>query len=371
MLGKSYEYPIIIGIFTATGSNKKFAIMTLVSVVNSHGNIVVVSDRAISDNYESNKILLPSTNDYTNQPTTIVGYNVKTILVKEILCIGFSGIVYEIELLISDIEDYFLHRPVNKDTLMEVFSELKDRYSCSAIYVLGAQGNHKDQILVLRSGYWIIDQSRIDLEIISSGSGAADWTSEVLENFIIVEGELFDSKFSRQFVLQSCIKFLGNERITQEILSNGWGGGFDIIYYDDDKFKRLDNVAYAFFGVDISNINTLTPLSIIHQGYSPGNAIIKHYEKRGFQTYVIPELGNKTVFDDNVCSESIAYEVISCIHLFKEKEHISDIAVLFWDNDPSNVEPTLFTTREGGIFGIKFRDIYFEKLKEAIENYLS
>lgn len=345
--------------------------MTLVSVVNSHGNIVVVSDRAISDKYKSNKILLPSTNDYTNQPTQIVGYNVKTILVKEILCIGFSGIVSEIELLISDIEDYFLYRPVNKDTLIEVFSELKDRYTCSAIYLLGAQGINKDQILVLRSGYWIIDQSRIDLDIVSSGSGASDWTLEILSNFNILEGELFDSKSSRQCVLQSCIKFLGNERITQQILSNGWGGGFDLIYYDDNKFKRLDNVAYAFYVVDISNTNTLTPLSIIHQGYSYGNVIIKHYEERGFQTYVISELGNKTVYRDNVTSECIAHEVISCIHLFNGKEHVSDLAVLFWDNNPDNIEPALFTTRDNGIFGIKFRDIYFEKLKEAIEDYLS
>lgn len=344
--------------------------MTLISVLNDCGNIIVVSDRAISQRGQFNNILLPSTNNYTISETPVVGYNVKTIIIKEILCIGFSGNVMEIESLISDVKDYFLHRQVYRETLLEIFEDSKDRYKCSVVYLLGAQGANRDQIFVLRSGSWLLNQSSVDFDVLSSGSGARDWTSEILSNLSLLREDSIDTKYSRQRVLLSCITFLAKERITPQLLLDGWGGGFDVVYYDDNKFNRLDNVAYAFYVVDISNTNAiLTPISIIHQKYSSGKVIIRHFEKRRSQMYIISEFNNKTSYieDDPEC---IAYEVISCVHLFNGEEHLSDLAVLFWDTN-LNAEPALFTTRKEGKFGIKFREIYYEKLKEAIEDCIS
>ncbi|MDN3587170.1 hypothetical protein QWY86_10855 [Pedobacter aquatilis] len=315
-------------------------------------------------------IILPTTNGRTNATNPVVGFHIKTIIIQDLLCIGFSGQVNEIESLLTDLQDFYMHRKVSCETLMEIYHELNQQYSVSAIYALAEENDEKHQIMVVRSGNWIFEDSRLNFHMLSAGSGASDWTSEILLSAAFQSEDDIDAPFSRQRALQSCIKWIMKERITDRHLINGWGGGFDLVYFENGKLQRLDNFAYAFYAVDISNEDTvLTPISVIHQRYTNGKLIIRHFEKNGFQTYAIPEFNNKTDYSEDQ-PDCYAREVISCIHLFDGGKHLLDLGVLFWDSNP-NAELAFSTTGENGQFGIRFREIYHDKLKEAITSFTS
>ncbi|MBY0413024.1 MAG: hypothetical protein K2Q18_02610, partial [Bdellovibrionales bacterium] len=220
--------------------------MTLISVINDHGFPIIISDRAISQQGTSTSILLPSTNEKSIKPTPVVDFNVKTIIIQEILCVGFSGLVSEIERLVSDIQDYFLHRPVTRKLLNELIPTLEYAKESSVVYVLSEYDEDYDQILVLRSGNWLLDQTRSNLDLLSCGSGARDWNAQFLSSTSYLDESEFNPLICRQKVLQTCISFLSTERITAQFLMDGWGGGFDLVYYENGKFKRLNDIAYAF-----------------------------------------------------------------------------------------------------------------------------
>lgn len=342
--------------------------MTLISVIYDHGYPLIVSDRAISQQGTSSSIILPTTNEKTIRPTPVTGFNVKTIIIQDVLCIGFSGIVSIIESLVSDIQDYFLHRAVTIEALNELLIMLEYANECSVAYVFA--DNKHDQFVIQRTGNWLLDQTRSNLDILSCGSGAREWNTQLLTSSSYLDDSEINPLFCRQRALQACISFMAKERITARNLLDGWGGGFDIVYYENGKFQRLNDVAYAFYVIDISNNDTiLTPISIIHQRYTNGKVIIRHFETKGTQIYSISEFNDKLPYieDDSNC---LSKEVISCVHLFNGKNHTSDLAVLFWDNDV-NAEPTLFTTRINDTFGIKFRKIYYDKLNEAVKSSMS
>jgi len=344
--------------------------MTLISAINDHGHPIIISDRAISQQGTSNSILLPSTNEKTVRLTPVVDFNVKTIIIQEILCIGFSGAVSVIENLISDIQDFFLHRLAGLETLNELISTLEYATECSVVYMLGEHDDEGDQVLVLRTGNWLLDQSRPDLTVLSCGSGATDWNTQLLSSFSYLDDCEVTSKFCRQRILQACIAFLMKERLTAEHLLDGWGGGFDLVYYDNGKFQRLNDLAYAFYAIDISNPDkVLTPISIIHQKYIDGKVVIRHFEKKGFQIYIISEFNDKVPYTEEN-PDCVSREIISCIHLFDEKKHIKDLAVLFWDNNPE-AEPVFYTKRDGKHFGLQFQKIYYDQLNEAVKNSMS
>lgn len=86
-------------------------------MINGYGFPIIISDRAISQSGSEQSIILPSTNNKTLIPTPVIDFNVKTIIIQDILCVGFARIVYDVKKMLAEIEDFFCHRTVGSDPL--------------------------------------------------------------------------------------------------------------------------------------------------------------------------------------------------------------------------------------------------------------
>lgn len=340
--------------------------MTLVSMIYSHGVPVIVTDRAISQKGNTEPVLLPTTNAYTMKPTPVVGFNVKSIIIKDILCVAFSGVVSVIEELLSEIKDYFLYREVNHLNLKQLHDSL-DFQGCSVLFSLGGEAMDGN-ILVLKVGAWAESQERVNLDVHSCGSGADTWNKYLVEHMAYVDDSELTIEYIMQYVLSSCMAFLNHERKYKEYLRDGWGGGFDLIFYTGSIFKRLDNVVYAFHKIDISQPGYPMPVSLIHNTYKENTAICRNFTAEGYGIFVVPEFNNKLPREEEN-PDFTCENIISCIHIFNDKEHLHDLSVMFWDYN-KNAEPPAYTRKLNGKYGVQFRKEYDEQIVKAYKEFL-
>jgi hypothetical protein len=344
--------------------------MTLVSMINGYGFPVIVTDRAISDPENLHQAILPTTNRTPKSPTHVVEFNVKSIIIKSILCVAFAGKVPVIEQLHTEILDFFIHRNVNPETLNEFLATLT--YSdkdVSVLYALGGPEFPNNTIMVARSGDWLLDDSRENLRLLSGGSGKNTWTTHFKENVAYLDESEVSAELCRQRVLLTCISFVNQERANPENLMDGWGGGFDIVYYENGSFHRYDDLAYAFYRTDINHQHFLLPLSVIHNSYEHGNVLVRNMTADETENHLITQFNDKTPLP-NVDSHCSSKDVVTCVHIYDGPKPISALVVLYWDSNP-DTEPCFYTTRKDGTFGIYFTPAYFNKVKEAVRLFLS
>jgi len=345
--------------------------MTLISMINGNGYPVIVSDRAISLPDSKQKVILPTTNQETYSPTPVAEFRVKTVIIKDILCIAFAGEVYSIEQVYDWIVDFFLHRPINAQTYKEMLDEIHYGNEISVLFALGGPEFTENRLMVAYSGEWIRDQSKEKLDIISCGTGASRWTEHFVNYAPYLERTGIRSVDCKQRALLSCISFLSHEQKTTELLQDGWGGGFDVVYYEKGQFHRYENLSYAFYYCNADSPDRLTSYSVIHNSYLQGNAIVRNLAADNPKIHIIRQFRDQEPLGQKLLTlDCKSYEVVSCIFIYKEGKYHSDLVVFVDDTDPS-APPMLFTTIKDDKFGVQYRPIYIDKLKEAVRLFLN
>jgi hypothetical protein len=342
--------------------------MTLISMINGYGRTLIISDRAISEKGTLNTVLLSTTNSETIVPTAVVDFNVKSLIIQDILCVTFCGNLAILEEIHRDVTDFFLFRKVTTATLNEFLTSNEYGPGSSLLFAMGGP-EFPDQLFVLKVGDWIHEQNHEKIDVLSCGSGAADWTSYLIQQLSYHSDDDHSDESTLQMILSACMAFLTLERKSTVNLRNGWGGGFDIVRFQDGKFHRFNDITYIFYKYDFTMPGQPGVLSLIHNSYINGDVIVRHLTEAGFEIYHIPQLNNRIPFaemDPNCSSKN----VISCVHLFKGQEFYSDLRVMFWDTNPE-AESAIFTTRENGMFGVRFRDEYIKQIKKAINLFLN
>jgi hypothetical protein len=342
--------------------------MTLISMINGYGRPLIISDRAISERGTLSTVLLSSTNNKTFSPTPVIDFNVKTLIIQDILCVTFSGRVTILEEIHRDISDFFLYRQVNKVTLNEFLTSNEYGQGYSLLFAMGGS-EFPDQLFVLKIGDWIQEQGHDNIDVLSCGSGAMDWTSYLMQKLNYHDDDDHSEESSLQNILSACMAFLNLERKSTINLRNGWGGGFDVVCFQDGKFHRFEDITYIFYKYDFTMPGQPAVLSVIHNSYINGDVIVRHFTEAGFEIYHIPQLNNRlpiTEIDPNCSSKN----VVSCVYLYEGQQFHSDLGVMFWDTNP-DADPAIFTTRENGMFGIRFRDEYIKQIKKAIKLFLN
>lgn len=343
--------------------------MTLISMINGYGFPVIVSDRAISAPGKRG-VVLPTTNREPFDLTPVIEFRVKTVIIKDVLCVAFAGNVAAIEKLYDDIADFFLHRTVDTENLKQLLNALEFDRDVSFLIALGGPEYKDNRVMVVHTADFINDNSKENLDIISCGSGAMRWTEYFVANAGYLEPTGVRSLDSKQRALLACISFVSHEQFSTAQLSDGWGGGFDIVYYEDGRFHRYDQVTYALYAVDIDNRDRLQPVNIIHNSYDHGNVIVRNLMADNPQIHFIRQFRSIGTAPSNLSMNCESKDIVSCVFLHKNKEYYDSLAVFVDDADP-NAPPLFYTTIKDGKFGVQFRPIYIDKIKEAIRLYLN
>ncbi|QXV63723.1 hypothetical protein INP83_11445 [Mucilaginibacter sp. 21P] len=343
--------------------------MTLVSLISGYGYPVIISDRAVSTPGQLQKVVLPTTNRETLTETPVSEFNVKSLIVQDILSVSFVGNFTILEQGHSEILDFFMHRSVTIANLTELLDthEFVKSKDCAWLFVLGGPEFSNNQTQVIRIGNWIHYDERHNLDVHSAGSGAREWTEHLIENITKIEETHPSVTLCKQRALLICMSFIARERANTNQLMDGWGGGFDVIYYEGGRFHRIDPVAYIFWVVNIKTIDKFTVVALIDNSYVNQNVIVRNLTIGEFKIHYIRQLNDRSINPENFpfCASR---DAISCIHLIDDDGVIDDVVILY--RNPDDTSPALyFTTFKDGKFGIQFDELYIKALKASIKSY--
>ncbi len=184
-------------------------------------------------------------------------------------------------------------------------------------------------------------------QMASIGTGAEAWNEKLHEDSALNSGISNPSKVLSN-VLLSIMHFLEEERVTPENLQDGWGGGFNITYVEDFKFKKLDNIGFVWWYLDISEeIWKPKPVSLLRFSYKGKNLFIQHFNKNDYKGYGIKPMHDKLDIEEQPTAlEFDCYTVIACIYVYRGPERIYTI---FSVNAINNREPLLHAREIDGL----------------------
>ena len=197
----------------------------------------------------------------------------KIYIIEDQIAIGFAGYESEIKHFFEDIRMFFKYKQVTLENLKAFLNDYDlTSFSNSASYILIAE--KVEDITALQSctiGPWTNGTSLTYENIIACGTGAGDFIKAAAGSTIVFgEGDTnhLHQTIALNYVL--LIKILGNERLSLETIKKYWGAGFEMIYYDGSKFKKVDDITFLFWKGTL-NIETgefnVTPFLILNYKY--------------------------------------------------------------------------------------------------------
>lgn len=65
-----------------------------------------------------------------------------------------------------------------------------------------------------------------------------------VSSYIISNYDEFDINYIMQVNIILIVKLLAKERLTLSTIKKHWGAGFELVYFSNGKFQKLDNVSY-------------------------------------------------------------------------------------------------------------------------------
>ena len=351
--------------------------MSIASVIIYDNFPFVITDLAFTDIHNSNSTEIPSLNLSTSNVNfegirKIDGFGLKTLIVQEILSISFVGNVYGIKKLQDDVIDFFRYREVNIDTFNEMLSECDpDQYvNCSFLFVLGRHDVSPLSTTIVRIGNWIsnICNENPNFSISSAGSGAEIWNEEYIKN----EGFGFNGvksldKFIHK-ILSNCMRLLSYERRSLTTLKDGWGGGFEIVYYYNGKFHKLNNTAYAFWRLDVDKGNKLKLVSIIHNSYVTDKLIIRNIDNLNAKTYVLRQVSDLSNSKTEFSAVFDTDYIVSVVRIFQLGRNPEDIIVSHYFQSPATILNVVYT---GKTLSFKFSEEIIYALRYASNEFLN
>jgi len=348
--------------------------MTLISVIYGNQYPVIVSDRAISDYDKFEKVVTPVTGRHTDEPTNVVDFRVKSVIIKDILCVAFAGIEYKIHEAHDEIVDFFRHRDVNEANLRQFLKDVELSDELSVLYALGGPEFKYNKIMVACAGVWFDDHSKEKLDIHAAGTGAQDWINHFKEyqEYLTPSGDKLTDCLHRALV--AAVKFTSKEMHTVEHLLDGWGGGFDLIYYADGSFHRYDEVTYAFWYAKEAMPDEIKLVAVNHNRYQDGNVVVFNID--GFQALdmkvsiipqfrgAIPLKGNEVVL---ACKSK---DIITSIFIKRLNGTMDTLAIALkeWDE---NAPPMFLAINDAKGLRFVFKPAYADTIKKALKMYLN
>lgn len=338
--------------------------MSLVACVTNYGMPLIISDFAISTFDECKPIEIPIINkkyadEDFNGELKIEGYHIKTIIVKDKICAGFTGQFHQIRNAIRFVIDYFLYRdvtPENFSALIEEMDYSKNFPGTSAIFLMGRPDIAPMSGMLIKFGTWKSELHPTYDQMFTSGTGAEEWHQCFTQQSSYQDQgkEIYIREILHKALL-TAMYFLKEELTGPVNLRNGWGGGFDLIYYESGNFKRLQKVSFVFWTVNIAEAEwVFYPKTILMYSYVGENLFIHNFNGE-LRTYCIQPIVN--ISSTSEVPDIINYSssmLTSHISIFNGEAEVSSIIVV----DGTMVGDEIFHTKDinGNLsFGVDIR----------------
>lgn len=254
--------------------------MTMIAINSNHDIPIIISDLLITGDLKPERFILPSTgsdilehvdNEATFYPRRL---SQKVYILRENLVIAFAGSEADIKKFLFDIRLFCsYHDNLTLDQLNTWLQEYEFENDNSISYAIlfADKVAGETTMYQILYGNWNSTSSKIFETTSATGSGAADFLAEASRDQGYTTAL---SPGNVGYALQSNIillaKLLAQERFNLSNIEKHWGGGFEITYFDRNKFSKLDEFVYLIFQARQESDNSLTlpiPALLMHYKY--------------------------------------------------------------------------------------------------------
>lgn len=229
--------------------------MTLISITSNFGQPIIVGDILTSSEDNSRKVEIPIFLEDVKDKLPVgqkwlpYGLVQKIYIINEQIAVALAGSTYEMKFLLEELRNYFKYKEATFGNLSEFFNEydFSSHFNESTLFLLFADKTG-DNVLFhqFRVGTWKVGASSLFENVLACGTGS-DFFIEKANG----EGTYFNGSalhplhraLSLNYLLLS--RILLHERATLDTIMTNWGAGFELIYYDGEKFVKMDDVTYV------------------------------------------------------------------------------------------------------------------------------
>jgi hypothetical protein len=312
--------------------------MSLVSFIGNYGGVVMVADLAMSTDSEPfHPVLLPVRNLETSRQDFpdrfLVSLRQKMIVLQDRLLIGAVGDEPAIRELFNAANEHFMHRNVSEANVIDLINSLtsgRNRVGYSALFALTA--DHPNHLVAVRSIGVLLTETHPSFDSMQSiGTGAEEWNRHFAQQAPYFDDPTINPSHILLKVLTSIMYFLDEERQSPDYLQQGWGGFFDLVYFDltTKQFKRPDTIGYGFWAIDVgADTPQLQPISLLRALHTDRNFYIQHYSFRpeSYHAYVVPSIHQGAIADDAPTPfDFYCNLLVSAVYVYRNGQRLSTV----------------------------------------------
>jgi len=272
--------------------------MTLIALTLNHGYPVMMADLLISSPDSDGVIELPTFIKGTGKmfanmkKSKPLGLKQKLYIINDRLCVALGGRGDQMRTFLKRLKAIYGSNDFDDDDFLKFIETYPDDESNGLFaIVLKCQLINGVVDFAVRSigNLHLIDNERYD-KVIAGGSGTKQFIDFIQTN------PKFGSYITNTDALLTMNQYLisywlGQEISRAESLSNYWGGGYEMIIFEDDKFVKLEYTVVFLvgrFGKDIEF--EAAPVSTMMINYQDEVFIIRVFANNVEKIFAIPSI---------------------------------------------------------------------------------
>jgi hypothetical protein len=256
-------------------------IMTMISYTVNKGVPVITGDILLSSPDKQKEFSIPAFSEdilqylSPDQDFHPIAIKQKLYIVAPNICIAFSGNVYYFKKFLEDIFLFCkIHKTVTIDKLEPFLQEYKDNEAIqeySVLILMIEKIGFEIQVSTATHGQWLKRNTPVFGEIMASGSGANSYIEEaMIEASTFSKLQYSPSEYAIQMNAIMICRLLTRERANLHTLMQHWGAGFELVYFNDGRFSKLDDITYVINQAHFNEhgeIEVPVPVIVLHYKY--------------------------------------------------------------------------------------------------------
>lgn len=259
-------------------------------------------------------VLQFATNDKRYYPSF---FSQKAYVINDRVCIAFAGDLHTIKKALEDVKMFCrIYENATGEQLGIHLAKIREDggwedFSCIA-HVIEEDGTLTRFCYKAEEG-----TSPLFGDVVTSGSGYADFISESLEQASIsLQGEINPYLKAVQMGGILINKILCKEWFNLYTINNDWGGGLELVFINSNRFEKLNNVTYVINHEELNKEGELPipkPMLALHYQYIGDILVI---------TAIRPNNGKLEITNDKyeVTSNNVEVKIFTVFPLDGDKD---------------------------------------------------
>ena len=277
----------------------------MLSYTSNYNYPVIVGDILITNSNKDNNLSIPSHLDglknllqESDQLGTPSDLRQKTYIINDRLCIALGGRLDQMYSFLNSISTNFKNKLISDSELDEFLNDYPDdKLDHLAALILLIEINENTLHLNTKTwGNWKKEKHKEFENIFTIGTGATDYYKTAKQ---YNGGTGFTNDFNKSIAqnLDLLSKFLVFEPITAETILNKWGAGFEIIYFLNGQFKKLDDFTFVLFTGTFDSKSELNcfPIAVYKYKYHNDLLLIRAADNNKGKLFIVNPINKDSI----------------------------------------------------------------------------